>query len=276
MVVAMLSSCSLLPPDGVDRVADRSVESGSKAEAQKRLDAAAKRMEKEATAAFKVTLTSAPYSTSGELDFAAELADYTLKVQVGDVTTRVRTRLVGGESYVRFSTNDPQGSAFKNCWVHYTTTSAADPLPLPYAAYLVKDPKATGVLEEDDSVVMARVRTVDALGAALPKLVGLLPDDLDATRIPALVTLKNHAVASIVFDLVDIKSALAKQKVDLEKLAKKQSKKSSGAFLDEASVTVRFSAIGKRLDITRPAPVETMEMDAAKPDATPRLCASAR
>lgn len=268
------TSCSLLPPDDPVRVSDWSFEDGSKGKAQEQLDFAASTLKIERTAAFSVRIPAAPYSTTGSFDLRRKAADYTLKVKVGRVTTRVRTRLVAGESYVQFGTNDPQGSATKQCWVRYV--GDADAAPLPYAASLVLDPVAKGLAKDEKDTVLARVRILDALGAALPKLVTKLPEGFDTdSRIPALVKLRGKTFASVTYDLVDLKKALKKQKIDLEKLAA-DSKDSAGDFIDNAAVTVRFSDIGTKAEIPKPPRRTVMSVDASEPDATPRLCADAR
>jgi hypothetical protein len=276
LVMALVpTSCSLLPPDDPERVADHSVADGSKGKAQERLDYAASTLKIKRTARFSVRIPSAPYSTTGSFDLRREAADYTLKVKAGRVTTRVRTRLVGGQSYVQFATNDPQGSAFKQCWVRYV--GDIDATPLPYAASLVLDPVAKGMVEDEKDEVLARVRTLDALGAALPKLVTKLPGDFDAdSRVPALVTLKDKTFATVTYDLADLKKALKKQKIDLERLAAGDAKDSGRAFIDNATVTVRYSGIGATADIPKPPRRTVMKVDAAKPDARPKLCADAR
>jgi hypothetical protein len=268
------TACSLLPPDDPARVADESVEKGSKGKAQDRLDYAASTLKIKRTATFSVRIPSVPYSTTGSFDLRRKATDYTLKVKADGVTTRVRTRLVDGESYVQFATNDPQGSAFKQCWVRYL--GDADAAPLPYAASLALDPVAKGVAKDEKNAVVAQVRTLDALGAALPKLVTKLPDGFDtASRIPALVTLRSKTIASVRYDLVDLKKALEKQKIDLEKLSA-ESKDSGRDFIDHAGVTVRYSAVGARTDIPKPPRRTVMTVDAAEPDATPKLCVDAR
>lgn len=276
LVAALVpASCSLLPADETDRVADRSVVDGSKGKAQDRLDYAASTLKIERTATFSVRIPSAPYSTTGSFDLRRPAADYTFKVKVGEVTTRVRTRLVGGESYVQLATNDPEGSASKQCWVRYV--GGADAAPLPYAASLVLDPVATGVVDDEKNAYLARVRTLDALGAALPKLVTKLPEDFDPdSRIPALVKLRSKTFASVTYDLVDIEKALQKQKIDLEKVASSGSEDSGRDFIDNAVVTVRYRGIGAEADIPKPPRRTVMTVDAAKPDATPKLCADAR
>lgn len=268
------ASCSLLPPDDPVRVADWSVEDGSEGTAQDRLDFAESTLRIKRTATFSVRIPSAPYSTTGSFDLKRKAADYTLKVKVGKVTTRVRTRLVGGRSYVQFATNDPQGSAFQQCWVRYE--GDVDAAPLPYAASLVLDPVAKGVVEDEKDAVLARVRVLDALGAALPKLVTKLPEDFDPdARIPALVTLRSKTFASVTYDLVDLKKALKEQEIDLEKLSA-DTKDSGRDFIDNATVTVRYTGIGAKADIPKPPRRTVMTVDASKQDATPKLCADAR
>jgi hypothetical protein len=205
LVAALVpTSCSLLPPDEPVRVADFSVADGSKGKAQDRLDYAVGTLKIRRTARFSVRIPSAPYVTTGSFDLRRKAADYTLKVKAGRVTTRVRTRLVDGESYVQFATNDPQGSAFKQCWVRYI--GGVDAAPLPYAASLVLDPVAKGLAEDEKNTVVARVRTLDALGAALPKLVTKLSEGFDDdSRIPALVRLRNKTLVTVTYDLVDLK-----------------------------------------------------------------------